>query len=295
MATVILVTKTISDIQDVNRLLDDVITAVPKVEGGVKIGDNILRLQVSSALDIPEDATVDGVISGFVDSDPEQKVPYIYDLVKPGAKKHFHSIDYKNELVQSLIPKRTAVQGEVVKVEWFQTLDGNNNPTNKVLLVDVVYTRDNTGFAISRTTTRTWINRDGSENPDTKTTSKYYFINSVDQIQEGIKRRKLLVDNIQIPVLGLVMESLIPLGYTQESCLLKGRQFMDDYDQEFNKFVQNSSTVTDPADPDVGMKTIRVKVRDEANPNHVLWLDKAPGSLGGATTIRQYLLAEFDI
>ena len=284
-----------STIQDINGINSALKAIEPKVQAVMGRNGDTLRLVLTSALILSEETAIDAAIADFVDHDPSQDIPYIYDLVKAGASKHFQSIDYKNELVQSLIPKRTTTQGEVTLVEWFQSLDGSNNPINKVLDVAVVYTRDATGFALYRTTTRTWYNRDGSANLDTKVTTKYYFVNSVDQIKEGKRRRKLLVDSIQIPVLGKVMEVLIPLGYSDTACLLKGRQFMDDYELDFNKFVNNSSTITDAASPDFGMKTIRVKFRDEADVNHIEWLDKSPASLGGTTTIRQYLLTEFDI
>jgi len=168
-------------------------------------------------------------------------------------------------------------------------------PTDKIITVDIAYTRDATGFATQRTTTRKWINRDNSENAEAKLTTKLYFVNPAEMIIEGTKRRKLLVDSIQIPTLTFMTEALVPLGYTQEAVVLKGRAFMDDYEGDFNKFVDNSSTITDPADPDFGEKTIVVRLRDEANTSYVEWLDKSSPSLGGTTTIRQYLMNEFDI
>jgi hypothetical protein len=224
-----------------------------------------------------------------------EKMPVIYDLIKEGVSKPHQAIDYKNELIDALIPKRIILKGEVTQVTWYRTMGPNNTPENPVIRVEIVYTRDAIGFALSRTTTRTWINRDGSDNPETKVTTKYYYVNFVDQIQEGIKRRRLLLDSVQIPVLGLIMATLMPIGYSQIACLLRGRKFMDDYEGEFNRFIQNSSSETDSTSADYGKKNVVIKLENESDIDHSEWLDKLPPALGGATTIRAYLISEFTI
>ena len=209
--------------------------------------------------------------------------------------KHFHAINYKLGLKQSLIPVRQVVKGEVNRVTWYKSLDENLMPIEPILKTDIVYNRDASGFALSRVTTRTWFNVDGSENEDKKITNKYYFINPTDMIDEGLRRRKLLVNSIQMPVLDAMVEVLVPLGYSDEICLLKGRAFMDVYDGDFNRFIANSSTVTNADNPDFGKKFIVVKLRDESNPDFVEWLDRSPDSFGGSITIREYLINEFSI
>jgi hypothetical protein len=268
----------------------------------VLIDVSTLRLALSEALTTQENIDLDSLLDTFLDKNPEDSIPKIYDMVRAEARhKHLHNIDYKKDINSglTLIPKRTVTQGEVTKVEWYKTLDGNQVPTDLVIIVDIAYTRDTTGFATFRTTARTWINRDGTENSDKKYTTKFYFVNPSDMITEGLKRRKLLVSSIQIPTLTFMMEVLMPLGHTQQSVVLKGREFMDDYDGDFNRFVENSSTITNPADPNVGRKSIIVQLEDNAvdgrNATYNAWLDLAPGSLGGMTTIRQYLINEFNI
>ena len=114
-------------------------------------------------------------------------------------------------------------------------------------------------------------------------------------IREGTKRRGLLVEMVQLPVMDMMAEVLMPLGVTQESVVLKGRHFLDEYELLFNNFVKHSSTITDPAHADFGKKVVIVTLRDEQREEFVEWLDKAPNSLGGSTTIRQYLMSEFEI
>ena len=64
--------------------------------------------------------------------------------------------NYITDLTIRLHPKRTMVKGEVQKVEWFS----DEATTDLILKVDINYTRDPLGFALDRTTIRTWINED---------------------------------------------------------------------------------------------------------------------------------------
>ena len=285
------------NIKNLNDFQDDAKALISKIEYVAKFGEDNLRFTLTEELTPEEIASLDNLVNNFSDEDPELKIPKILALAKAEASsKHFHNIDYKKELTTSLIPVRNIVQGEVNQVLWYKTLEPDTvSPTDLILKVDIVYTRDETGFATNRVTTRTWINEDETENIETKITNKFYFINPSDMITEGYKRRKLLVQSIQIPTLTFMTEVLAPLGYSSEAVVFKGRKFMDEYEDEFNKFVDNSSTITDPSNEDVGVKTIVVIMRDESNSEYVEWLDKAPASLGGTTTIRQYLIGEFSI
>lgn len=292
-------TRNISNLNDFN---EEAKAHNSKIEIVLKFGAEELRFQLSEALDAQEELDLDAFIAAYIDVDPELYIPKIYDLVKNEARhKHHHNIDYKTDIASgmNLIPKRTVSQGEVTKVDWYKSLDETQTPIDLVLTVDIAYTRDATGFATFRNTVRTWINRDESENADKKYTSKFYFVNPSDMITEGYRRRKLLVQSIQIPSMQFMMEVLMPLGYTQQSIILQGRAFMDDYEGDFSRFIENSSTITNPSDPNVGKKTIVVALEDTAiegrNADYNVWLDKAPASLGGMVTIRQYLIGEFSI
>lgn len=290
------------NILDLNKFNDEAKLHNAKVQIVMKIGDDDLRFTITEALTAQEELDLDAFVAAFIDVDPEDVTPKILDMVTSGVRhKSVHDIDYKTEIASGmkLIPKRTVTRGEVTKVEWYKTLDANQSPVDLVLVVDITYTRDATGFALFRNTVRTWINRDGSEYADKKITTKFYFVNPSDMITEGYSRRKLLVQSVQIPVLTFMVEVLTPLGYNQTSIVLKGRAFMDDYESDFSKFIENSSTVTDPSDPNVGRKNVIVQLEDQSidgrNAGYNEWLDKAPPSLGGGITIRQYLIGEFDI
>ena len=73
-----------------------------------------------------------------------------------------------------------------------------------------------------------------------------------------------------------------------------GRDFIDRHENEFQKFIESSSTVTDPNDPNFGRKKVVVAIETAANSTDT-WLKNAPPSLGGSITIENYLVAEFSI
>lgn len=287
------------NIQNLNEFNTLAVASNSKIIIVIKFGEDSLRFTLSEELTVEEDTALELLVSGFEDT-IQINIPKIYTYAKEEAvHKHFHNIDYKKELNTSLIPKRTIVKGEVTEVKWYASLNDQMEPTNLILKVDIDYTRNASGFATSRIVRRTWINEDGSENVEAKITPKYYFINPSDMIDEGLKRRKLLVNNLQLPTLTFMSEALMPKGYTQESVILQAREFMDDYESEFSKFIENSSTITTPSDDNFGKKTVIVALEDSdpdgRNKDYNIWMDAAPPSLGGLVTIRQYIIGEFDI
>lgn len=296
-SNVLFVEKT-RNISDLNRFNEELKKVVPKVMVVLKFGSEKLRFNLSDSLTNEEEVLINNFVQDFVDEDVNQKIPKIHEISNEQGK-HFHAINYKLGLSQSLIPVRTVTKGEVQKVVWYKKFDENMKPVEPVLKTEIVYNRDSSGFAISRVTTRTWFNVDGSENKDKKITKKYYFVNEADMIDEGIKRRSLLVKDLQIPVMKGMTGALIPKGYSETSALLLGRHFMDDYRISFEDFKQNSSTITDATSPDYGKKTVVVKIEKEANPDYVKFLDEAPvvpkTPFDGTITIRNYLIGQFSI
>lgn len=289
-------------VDDLNKLNTEASAHNSKIIFLMRFGADDIRFTLSEALSTIEEAALDVFLSNFVDVDLAQKTPKIYDVVKTEfSSNHHHVINYSNkiELKEGLIPLRTSNKGEVVRVDWYRTLNAEFQPTDLVMYSVITYNRDPSGFAMSRMTTRTWINRDGTENEEKKVTFKYYFVNPSDSIDEGTKRRSHLVSSITLPIKTFMTEVLAGKGYEEAAIVLKGRAFLDDYEAEFGRFISNSSSVTDPADPDFGKKKIVVQFMDSTaegkNVPYAEWLDLAPASLGGLITIRNYLISEFTI
>lgn len=301
---------------NITELQANIIFDVPNVTGIIKT-ESTLSVYSDIELTQPEKDQVDSTIANFTDSNPDDLTPVIYDIAKAEAqKKHFHNIDYRTELTRKLQKKSTIVKGEIVQVDWYTDVvlsESNGIPvrtySGHVMRVINSWTRDASGFAITKNPTiRKYVMRNGQFHADEKNLGDPYYYEDYEQIEEGKKRRGLLVKSIQKPVLQMMMQVLLPLGYSQEAVLLKGRTFLDDYDADFNKFINNSSSINDPADPDFGKKTVVAKLEKEGKTldvngtptlfgrvENLEWLDKAPASLGGTTTIRQYLTGEFAI
>lgn len=249
-------------------------------------GDN-LKFVFASSNDVNAlDAALDSLVANH-NGLPLSK-PKILSLTRNNVgDKDFRDIDYKKELNITLYPKRTFVKGELQLVQWFS----DSQLQNEIIRVEIVYTRDYFGFAQSRVTTRKWMNEDGSFNELTKVTYKNYTINPVEQIIEGKTRRENIVNGVQLPTLQFMIETM---QGTQTQILLTGREFMDRFSLHFKNFIDNSSSVTDPNDPNYGKKTVVVAFEEAANSTDT-WLNNLPQSLGGNVTILQYLSSEFTI
>lgn len=205
----------------------------------------------------------------------EKRVPKIKGLAKEEAShKHFHNLDYKRELSQSLYPKRTMVQGEIQLVEWYS----DSALTDLVLKVEISYNRDSLGFAIDRTTTRTWINEDGTEQADTKVTHKRYDINPYEQLEEGQRRRTNLANNLSLQVLGGMVAALSGT-HTAEQATQLGRDFLLQHSVAWAEFVKSShqQILTDVALPDA---------------THDVWLDL---EISPGLTFRDHIIAELTL
>lgn len=249
-------------------------TLAPKYQGFTLTGTDQLDIHFSSALDSGEISALDALLTAFVDETSSK--PKIILYAKEEAKdKHFHNIDYKQELISSLYAKRTMVQGEITQVDWYSDVA----LTNKVICVEIVYVRDSIGFALSRTTTRKWINEDDTENPEFKVTNKDYTININEQLEEGQRRRKNLFNKLSLEVLGR-MQVVLYQTYTPEVIVQKGRDFLLSHSIAWSEFINAShqQILTDLAVPDV--------INDE-------WLDQ--DMVDNVITIRDYMIQEMTL
>lgn len=309
----------IRNISDLNRFNEDAKAISEKIKVVIKFGDFSLRFEISEELTTEEMASVDDLVLNFEDQNVEPSAPLIYQYAKAEAKnKHFHNIQYKTELTVRLQKQSVIEKGEMLKVTWFRNMEYqtiNGLPTRvydtPVLETVTSWTRDASGFAIYKNPpVRTWFNEDGTRNEETKVMDDPYFYEDHEQIDEGEKRRSLIIKTIQKKVLSLMAEVLIPTGYSIANIILMGRTFMDEYSLDFINFKGNSSSINEQLlesglpNPDFGKKTIVAKLEKEGllidgvqhgNPDHVKWLNKFPASRGGSESIREFLIGEFSI
>lgn len=247
--------------------------------------ETTLYLTFDGAINEP---TLDAMMDTYTGN--EDIMPRICEIYGHPSETNFIDLDYT---IKNLFPNRIFDRGELQKVEWylestFETL---------VLSTSYTYVRDPFGFAVSRDSLRVWKNRDGSDNFKTKVSQKFYT--PLQMIKEGKRRRGNIVDNVQLPTFAFLQEAANDpdvaalYGLNPATVLLVGREFMDRFELEFTKFVDNSSSITDLADPNFNRKTIVVAFEEAATTTDI-WLNFQPSMLGGAR-ILDYLVNEFSI
>lgn len=255
---------------------------------GLEQKDEDIEVYFGSNLTTEQSESFTSLVASHLNT--EEYGPKILKFVEQESQnKHYLAIDYKVQTLTSLYPHRTFLLGELKVVDWYSDFQ----KTDLVLKTEIAYTRDVFGFATNRTTTRTWYDTDGRALPEQKITFKVY--SSLEMIKEGKRRRGNIVDGVQLPVFSFLQEVMAQEPYNKgpSEILLIGRDFMDRFEDKLNKFIDNSSTVTDLADPNVGRKSIVVAFED-ASITTDPWLLEPVSQLGGQTVL-WYLTQEFSI
>lgn len=196
-------------------------------------------------------------------------------------------VDFVTGLDIKLHRKSILVKGECIREEFYADVavseTGTVSYSNLIVKEETSYLRNPLGFPVSKTSTISYALRDGTFHPVIKTIKKVY--SALEQISEGKTRRGNLVDNLQMPCIGLI--SFVTNGNFNATgaIILEGRKFLADYKNEFEIFVSNSD------------KTILSCLTNPSHENYVstenyYWIDKmTPYGI----TIRQYLINELSI
>lgn len=194
------------------------------------------------------------------------------------------TLDYKKGLSIRLRRKNTFVKGELQKVEYYSgaSIAANGTITyvgDPIIREDITYVRDSLNLALSRELVITWLCKDGTDHPTTKTMAKVY--SHAQRSVEGKRRRSNVVDDLEIITAGLLIETeLANNGNDVQATVEHGRNLMATYSDSITGYLR------------AGLKDIITDIEDDAT---YTWLDNTPASLGGATTIRAVLKATLDI
>lgn len=240
---------------------------------GVTLDGTTAYVHYTTDLNSTEQTSLDAIMAAhdatpFTDEDCK-----IYDYLndfrgdKTAAPK---TVDYVRGLTIKLFPKRTMVQGEIQKVEWYS----DEALTDKIVQADIVYARDTAGFADSRTTTRTWYRKDGSAHPDTKLSKKLYSTEPMAKVAEGKRRRGNIIDHVEANVAGMLLAT--ETG-DEQTILDMGRNFINTYQSEIAVFIEASR------------QDIHAAVLADTT---YAWLDNL---IDATTTIRAWVLNELNI
>jgi hypothetical protein len=171
----------------------------------------------------------------------------IYDFVID--KKAYNTsevplaLDFRTSLTKMLHRKSILIKGECVSEEYYENCSVNAQGvlsySNLIVSEHHSFTRDPLGFPVVRSSHLHFYDKNGLESPESKHWAKYY--NSLEKIQEGKTRRGNLVDNLQMPCIGLISLAMTGSPMPSSTVILEGRRFLFDYKKEFDAFVDESN------------------------------------------------------
>lgn len=264
---------------DIGRLHDEIVAAElasATIDGvtGPAVGPFIVSSDV--AYDVNDEAAIDALVAAHNGAEHTLKIARYADI------DDHTTHDYTAGLHQRLHKVvQTMFRGEVRSVDYFDMTGVLADPDpatwDCVLMVAVVYTRDATGLATSRETTRTWCQEDGSPHPVNKVTHKIY--SNFEAMGEGTRRRQNVIEDVSLTLVGLLLYSGAASDYAD--AVAKGTSFTSMYDSEINNYVRVGSDELDTA-----------VLADTTT----TWLDQDLTALGypGGTTIRDVIDGEID-
>jgi hypothetical protein len=215
----------------------------------------------------------------------------IYDFISDKAKydttKPPLSLDFRTSLSIVLHRKSTVIKGECTTEEYYENCSvnaqGNLTYTNLIVSEHHAFTRDPLGFPVFRKSHVHYYDKNGIESSETKNWTKFY--SPLEKIQEGKTRRSNLVDNLQMPVIGLISIAMNGTMNPSNAVILAGRKFLFDYKKEFDAFIDESN------------KEIVYCLSNPANTNYASvskypWINSMTPY---GVTIRQFLMGELTI
>jgi hypothetical protein len=162
-------------------------------------------------------------------------------------------------------------RGEVRRIGFYAPDDHDD----EIVRETMVYTRAANGLALSRTTTRTWFREDGTPHPLTKVTVKDYEAHPIHQMQEGVRRRQNVVDELTLQVLGMLVVTQTNGDVAAAEAL--GSAFMLTHETCTTNYLRNGDNAM---------------LQAEINADTTTWLENDLTALGmPGMTIRQVLVA----
>ena len=135
-----------------------------------------------------------------------------------------YDLDFKTGLTTRLHPNRIFEKG--VLVETCYHSDASHNPDGTIDFGEPVvretfeYLRDAQTFAQQRTQSIEWFLDSGEVGPDKKILTKLYT--RVEGIQEGVRRRNNVIDQLKIDLIGLLVISGVAASPSEAIALGQG-------------------------------------------------------------------------
>lgn len=181
------------------------------------------------------------------------------------------------KLEKKTLPK---VQGKPTSVEYYEKYDPVTGIYENIIArIDFELSYDPLGFITERKELLRFYRSDNSVSTEFKNIGRAFdpIYDAEYRIKEGVLRRQSIVDNLQLPILGVLQAvySTIPLTEVVEM----GRDFLDRYEREFDLFIKASK------------KDIITEITNATDP----WLDVPFPPAGPGVTVRMYIISELSI
>lgn len=207
--------------------------------------------------------------------DPTELTYRLYDYVADtlDASVFPGHIDYKTGLTTRLHPVHELAKGELQKTVYYAVTDGVTFSI-PVLQVTFVWHRDANGFIMRRDSEITYYMNDGSLSVETKQMQKYY--NEQESIDEGRRRRRNIVNDINLTVVGLMQMTIN--DKTDDEILQMGRDWYATNKDDIDNFVETSE------------QTIRSKILVDVT----WWMSNVVPNTGGLT-IREIVYSKSEV
>lgn len=182
-------------------------------------------------------------LENFVDEDNEDDFQVrIYDFVTRDIKKHFHNINYKNEVNFYWFRQETwgtgSNKGLLEQVDYFS----DPEKQNLILRVEVEYVQDQFGNLFSKNTVRRWVMNNGEFHPEAKEKPSPKIYTPTESRQATMRRRQNIVAQLEAQLIQLLTDPEATLEENQASLTL-GVQFLTAVSSELNEFY-NSGNIT---------------------------------------------------
>lgn len=185
-------------------------------------------------------------LPAFVDEDnAEDYVPKIIDFaVADAKKKDFQNIDYTKEVThywyRNDIWGNGNEKGLLLGVDYFS----DEARTDLVLKVRIQYVQDVFGNLVSKQTERIWVNRNGTDNEDTKIRDNVKIYTPLQSRNATDRRRKNIIQQLEGDLITLLLAAAAGDPAQQGVNLNLGVQFLTAAADSINVFYRSGN----PAD-----------------------------------------------
>lgn len=178
----------------------------------------------------------------------------LIDLNEDNFKITPKSIDYKKSVNSRLHPKMVFNEfGFLTDVIYYSELEVDTsgqflqyNYSNPIVKYNAKYNTGSDGYTISRVTTRNWTRNDGSWSENPKVSLKIY--DPISSRDEAKKRRRNLINNLLVEIVGLIMYTT-PSLTTTSLAEIDAMGFFHDIETAITAYYESGTTVDSEGNP----------------------------------------------